>query len=1049
MNPEKMTRKHSLVLLMVFMLLPLAHGYSRSENTEFRQEMTIPIDTSDPNSKYYPVDMRVEFEHRCWARDELNRSVRVFVYHKGRYREIESQIYNLNFSDDEHIRSCNIVFLIPSFADGSERYFVFYSSEPTPPPRYKDHVSLIDSRFYYEPITGYKADVRYYLIKEEGYAPFSVCYDGSVLGLRFPQRIIKLKEDARDISLNNWLVATTYAFLYLDRTRLSGSVGSMERLIDKKVLIDGNLMVRFGIETESPDGNMLTRNIYTYYYCPTSDKRIIVSSYQKIKQERTADGVAAQGGNIVTMITSIIRSANIEELNTGLFIPYIHFLSEENFTKEYRFPKSVSGTKRRWIILPKDDEDLSKRQPWISMDFGEKGDTFALIFTSSNPFSIGREGLQITAGLAKWIDMPGLLIQGMGFSVGRNSYESGEKEITKIPSGLEVSFTSEFYYTKKGYGSVGDEAERFAKAFSTFSTNMGWEREREIEKETFNLTVIPTLQGLSYPLMAAISRLPIPIVTVEIYKGERLVSSAIVKRYPLIKIEEIPKSLRDLIKAIHLDPKNVSILQEARFPKLERGRYVVKVYLKFGKVSKFVGVKVIDLDGDKICVVRCKPETKLVYRLKDQYGNSIRGANLRIIKDGEVVCTCDSGKDGRISVELPFSSYRVEIFYKNSLVSSEQIKPKDFLPTFHLHRDERIYLYNLKILVLDRFGLMFGDDLCVDLNGIRADFEDGIYVFTKVPRGNYTLRLLYKSFEVKQKICLDRDKEITLEVPITYSLEIEVKDLIGNKLSGCRLVLSREGRKVTESENIEHLQIPPGKYKIDIFKGSRLICSYVTLLSGETQTELFVDENPLIDCALSLAFIILLLVSTFFLIRKNRKGFILLSAIFMIFLSISLPIWELFGEKSGFKVYSKIHLFSQRVYTFKSYQSLSWGEATDLPRVVSSIFNLIIFMMLVDVFLILLHLSTACGRERLSRASILLSILINISIILILYLSLSFILYPSVGSVSGCGELTYSFPDVGDVTILSAWSPGKGFFFILLAVFPKILYLYLYKRNFS
>jgi len=133
------------------------------------------------------------------------------------------------------------------------------------------------------------------------------------------------------------------------------------------------------------------------------------------------------------------------------------------------------------------------------------------------------------------------------------------------------------------------------------------------------------------------------------------------------------------------------------------------------------------------------------------------------------------------------------------------------MSTYHLHRDERIYLYNLKILVLDRFGLMFGDDLCVDLNGIRADFEDGIYVFTKVPRGNYTLRLLYKSFEAKQRICLDRDKEITLEVPITYSLEIEVKDLIGNKLSGCRLVLSREGRKVTESENIEHLQIQRGE----------------------------------------------------------------------------------------------------------------------------------------------------------------------------------------------------------------------------------------------
>ena len=278
----------TMLLIILFSLLSSTSSHEEDINFRYREEINVPIDTTDPSSRYYPIDIRIEFSHPCWAKDETNRSARVFVYHNGEYREIESQIYNLEFIDDSHIKSCNLVFLIPDFADGRERYFVAYSDKPTPAPEYKDHVSLREGRFYYEPIRGYEADVRYYLIEEDGYTPFLVCYDGSVTGLRFAQRIVKLKEKSRDVSLNNWLVATTYALMYLDKTKSAGSVGSMERFRSKKILVDGNLMVRFGIETESFDGNLLTRNVYTYYYSPTSDKRIVVFSYQKIKEKRVS-----------------------------------------------------------------------------------------------------------------------------------------------------------------------------------------------------------------------------------------------------------------------------------------------------------------------------------------------------------------------------------------------------------------------------------------------------------------------------------------------------------------------------------------------------------------------------------------------------------------------------------------------------------------------------------------------------------------------------------------------------------------------------------------
>ncbi|HEB37624.1 MAG TPA: hypothetical protein ENI14_03065, partial [Thermoplasmatales archaeon] len=770
--------KQAAILFVILLLLSsFTYSHGKISNFLYLEEIKIPVDTSDQNSRYYPIDIRVNFDHPCWARDEINRSVRVFVYHDGEYREIESQIYNLEFVDNSHIRSCNLVFLIPDFADGREKYFVAYSDKPTPAPDYEDHVSLREGRFYYEPIKGYKADVRYYLIKEDGYAPFLVCYDGSVTGLRFAQRIVKLKERSKDISLHNWLVATTYALMYLDETRSVGSVGSMERFRSKKIFVDGNLMIRFGIETESFDGNLLTRNVYTYYYSPIGDKRIVVSSYQKIKENRVSTGTGAQGGNIVTMITSITRSANIEELNTGLFIPYVHFFSEENIVKEYKFPQDVSGARRKWIILPEDDEDLGEK-PWISMDFGDKGDTFALIFTNTSLFSKGREGLQVTAGLSKWIDMPGLLMQGMGISVGRNSYEKGEEEILELPSNLETSFLSEFYYTKDGYFKIKDEVDRFARTFSSTYEKGDWNYSKNNRKKTYNLTVIPSLQGLSYPLIAAVSRFPIPIVTIELYKDGRIVSSALFRRYTLIKFRELPENLRDIKNYLYLDVKNISIFQKVKFPGLEEGNYVVKVYFKFGKIKKFIGLEIVDLSRDRVCMVLCKPEVRLRYSVKDQYGGSIENVSLNVIKDGEIVENYISDKDGKIEIRLPLSDYKIEAFYKDLKLFSDEIKAKDFLLMLRLHRDKKINLYNLNVKTVDTLGLPFGDDLYLDLNGIKADFSDGNHIFTRIPEGSYKLRLLYKSFEYELQINLNDDTETIIEIPVSYDITLQVKDLL-------------------------------------------------------------------------------------------------------------------------------------------------------------------------------------------------------------------------------------------------------------------------------
>lgn len=1000
---------------------------AEGKETVYREELEIPIDTSNPVSRNYPIDISVSFEHPCWAMDEVNRSVRVFVYHDNEYKEIESQIYDLEHIDREHIRSCRIVFLIPEFADGSERYFVLYSSRKASIPRYKDHVSVREGRFYYEPIRGYGADIRYYLIEEDGYSPFIVCYDGSVTGIRFPQRIVKLKERSSSPSSNNWLIAATFALSYVKGKGLSG-VGSMERLIERGVIIDGNLMVRFFIKTESHDGNLETRNVYTYYYSPVHEKRLIVKSFQRIKEGRVSYGTLAQGGIIATMITSVIRSNNIPELNTGISVPYLHFLSEESVIREYSFPSDVSGRKYEWIILPKDDEDLGET-PWVSMDFGEDGETFAMVFTNTSVFSKGRRGLQISAGLTRWIDMPGLLVKGMGMSVGRNSYEGG-KEVLTLPSNLSASFVSEFYYTKCGYEKVQAESVLFNKVFSKLKYDNSRSRKGVGKRKGFNLTVIPSLQGLSHPLLAMISRYPIPIITVNVFKDGKLVSSSVSKRYRLIRLERREDGL-----GLRLDVRNFSILQEARFPQLEEGRYVVKVFLDFGKVRWIVGLKVVELNKDKRVVVMCKPQMRKTFMFLNQHGKPIKGVNVRVLKDLEVVENLSSNGNGVVELKLPLSAYRIEFHYLGKRIGAEMIRPLQHL--IGSIRKKIIPLYNLTIKPIDSFGLPFGDKIHIDVEGIDPVYREGVYLFHGLPKGDYRLNIIYRSFERQERISLVKDTELSVEIPVEYTVEMDIRDLLGREKKGIQIFVSRsDGFKYLISSG--SARIPPGRYMVEVFEGKNLIMKTLVDIHGNSKIEAVVDENPII-LPVSFSLFIMLSFLAIRTLRVEKKAILLLIGIAFIVISILLPVWELYGYTNGYGVESKIFLFSGKIFTFRHWNGFSWGISSELPGIVGNLFRMIIFLLLIDVSMILIHLIRL--NKRLEKLSVFLSISLGVVSMLLILAILSTILSLSTGSLVGEGNLTYSFPGRGELSVHSTWSLGNGFWIICLSLVSKIIYV--------
>ena len=240
-----------------------------NEDWSFRQNLSVPIDTSSNYAKYQPVDTRIEFENPCWAENEKKHSVRVVFQIDATLMELESQIYDLNYSDDRHIKSCSLVFLIPKEANGNEKYYVYYDDKEKFNPDYPDRVEIGESYYHYEPIPGYPFESHYYKIMEDGFIVYAVTQGGKFMGGGIAQQVTKLKPQSTDFMPKSGELFASFDFMYYYGDGLEDYSGSVDNLLSKEIFVDGNLMVKFGIVSGSIKEDVKTTVTYKYYCCPT------------------------------------------------------------------------------------------------------------------------------------------------------------------------------------------------------------------------------------------------------------------------------------------------------------------------------------------------------------------------------------------------------------------------------------------------------------------------------------------------------------------------------------------------------------------------------------------------------------------------------------------------------------------------------------------------------------------------------------------------------------------------------------------------------------
>jgi hypothetical protein len=90
-------------LIFLSMISPSIFGKDQSwwdEDWSFKQEIIIPFDQTNYNTSYQPIDIYVDFNNPCWAKNTEEHSVRVILEKDNKLKEIESQIYDLKYCDE-------------------------------------------------------------------------------------------------------------------------------------------------------------------------------------------------------------------------------------------------------------------------------------------------------------------------------------------------------------------------------------------------------------------------------------------------------------------------------------------------------------------------------------------------------------------------------------------------------------------------------------------------------------------------------------------------------------------------------------------------------------------------------------------------------------------------------------------------------------------------------------------------------------------------------------------------------------------------------------
>ncbi len=1045
-----------------------------------RQELPLGSLLNEKNTTYQPIDIPLRFESLCWAENETLNSVRVIQQNSQDTLELESQIYDLVYSDQTHITSCNLVFLIPPQTDGTERYFVYYDEASTPAPGYPDHVSIADSSYFYEPIPGYPLESHFFKIIQENTIPYVVAQEGKFLWYTTSQCVTKLVGGSTEVAPKNGEAIASFEFAYYYGFDMWEYSSTSQQIISKEVLCDGNLMVSCRILSRSTTGDLQTTAIYKYYYCPTDTERIQVHVLHEALQDCQVFADANTDGVYASMQCGGIHSASISELNFGEIYPYIHFYSEQDTVEQYPVDLNPEYTQENpilWLIQNADDVDLGKNA-WVTFDEGATGTTHALIFGSNSVLTSGsdeRDGIQLKAYESNYPHLPGLDYTIAAVECTRNAYEkNGSGRDLVIPKGFTAEFDAEFFSAPaNGYLSAEQEAHLFQILVKLKpSTQEKNATDENTTRDRYSLTV-SVHDAPSFPFGSVFSALTgrdFPYITIEAYQENTIVSSGTASRLPIkgsISSEET--SLRARIKsALSLfDIRNSSFWKQYRFENLEAGRYVIKVFRenpRVGDQHRFIGVAVVNLSSDSRIHVFCRPQGTCVVTLVDQSDMGIKNADVQLIQDGMIIAQNKTDDKGVARLSAPCNrrqSYQLNVVTQGFEVVNESIRLRYSRIVIPLKKTVELDQFNWKVTLEDLWGLPPEIDLTPRLTSSEmqiptmispAQTSGNSFQFTRLPPSTYQLQIRYKSFTIDKEITIPSD-DTSIVFPAVYPVSFHVYDARGSALGNAGVEMSRGGvtRRVTSNGSEADFSVPPGLYTIKVMIQDTVIGQRSLLVMNDRSVDLITKQEPILPVILLVISSLIMVIGILIGIKKKDLAYpLILLIIGIMILSFVFPWWSLQGVSRDVQTTSSLYLLPFAFVSTTIAPQVIAGELSFVPEIFSTAMLVIPIVSGIIIILLILHLLLKRMLGKKWKILLRLGTLVLLGGCLVLFVyAMSAFAEVGVGSFIGQGSIDISIQGQdGAFPVHSQWGPTLGFWFYGTAILLLIaFYLIQYQKE--
>ena len=1065
----KTTTSIILIILLLISQVQIINAQNNEEwwNNEWssRQEIQIPFDTNNPEAKYQPIDEESIFENNCWGKSKTLHSIRV-IFQKGEtFEELESQIYNLKPGDDAQIKSCNLVFLIPEEADGTEKYYVYYDETEKSETNYPDRVNVEEAYYLYEPIPGFPFELSYFEITQEGNIIYGVSYGGEFLGLGTAQQITKFIDGTEEVTTpetaESW---ASFDYFYAYGEKAEEFRSTIQNLVSKKIYVDGNLMIEVGVASETSNGDYKSNNRYKYYYTPVEDKKIFVH----VKHEATepVKPISADaGGNIAGLQVGSMRSPSIKELNFGKMFPYMHVYSEDNTIREYRVDMEPEYTPEGTTILTHEDDVDMGSKSWSSFDYGETGEAQAIILGKNKIIKQGeneREGVQVLAIEGGSPGLLGLKTSLVTFYLCRNLYEKGTQADLEIPGDFIVEYDALFFSSKNGgYIAVDKQAEIYQnllEIMSDYSEQENSEEKSDEVKYTLDAYVHLAPSVPMGPLLSLVTGKNLSYISAELYK-EKLICSDIAERISMRSISETDsdKPLRRVLN--FFDFKNFSIFKKVRFKNLEPGTYVLKIYRVnplFGEDNKYIGYKKIVVEEDTKTHIFCRNQGELTVSVSDQKNKGVKNIIARINQDNVTVSQEITDENGFVSLKAPidnFNPYTLQLIYNGFIFYEEPVKLgfiKIFIP---VEEQLNLDLYDLKISIKDTWGLnpeatlspyITSDDIAEPVK-IYSEKVDDFFVFKNLYPGKYSFELSYKSYNMQEIFEIPFNKEVLeLIFHVEYQVSTSVFNTRGIELEKALIVFSRNGRQsdiICDKNGFSEILLPLGVYDVEVYYEDDLVGRRSLNVIGNRSFDLVTSQEPLYPFFVSLIVILSLLVFSLYCFKKKQmflffKGLV----VCLLIISIIVPWWSLHASSSSpmFESNSRIYLLPPELITISETSEVLAGERgfEFLPEYIMSLITLFSAFLIISCILLFINsVFEKYERKKLATICHVITFVLLVLCISVFYAGVATLTKVSVETFIGEGVINFSLP--GENVRISAeafWGPSLGFYLCLISI---------------